>query len=240
MKSASLFLAGFLFFTMFASTADAKRFRFFPGFSGGGETIDLVYDLPNQPPFVRDGKAFNVGYLNSRKGNAYVLYHGNGYIKLGEREIAALRAVLGFDPTARHRAQHAGTTPIPDKAPAADDEALDLHPGASTQDILKDRTPIWIVMIPLILIASILLVFILRGSRGLSKLAGPLTRLVSGKEDATQTAYAALDARMTERLNKMQPDIAQPAYHGHGTWHFSSAPSPAANAPVRSFGRRNA
>jgi hypothetical protein len=43
---------------------------------------------------------------------------------------------------------------------------------------------------------------------------------------------------MTERLNRPQPDIAQPAYRG-GAGHFSSAPSPA-NAPARTFGRRNA
>jgi hypothetical protein len=88
-------------------------------------------------------------------------------------------------------------------------------------------------------VAAILLVFVLRGSRGLSKLAGPLTRLVSGKAD-TQTAYAALDARMTERLNRLRPDAAQPVYHGRGAAPFSSAPSPTANTPARSFGRRNA
>lgn len=240
MKSASLFLAGFLFFTMFASPADAKRFRFFPGFFGGGETIDLVYNLPNQPPFLRDGKAFDVGYLNSSNGNAYVLYHGNRYIRLGERELAALTAFLGFDPTAQHRAQHADATPAPDKAQAAGGNALEPSGGESAQAILSDRTPAWIVMIPLIVIAAMLFVFVLRGSRGLSKFAGSLTRLAAGKEATTQTTYAALDARMTERLNRLQPDSTPPAFPGRGTGSFSPAPSSAAHAPVRSFGRRNA
>ncbi|WP_281037387.1 hypothetical protein [Rhizobium sp. AN70] len=99
-----LFFAAALFSSISVSHAEARKFRLFavPGF-GGGETIDRVYDLPNAPPFLQEGKAFDLGYLNGSEDNAYVLYHGDRYTKLSDAEIATLKARLGFDPTARHR-----------------------------------------------------------------------------------------------------------------------------------------
>lgn len=107
MKCASFFILGFTLFSVFASPAEARRFRIPIPFFFGGESIDLVYDLPNEQPFVRDGKFLDIGYLNSSKGNAYVLYHGDRYTKLSDGDIALFTGILGFDPTAEHRAQHA-------------------------------------------------------------------------------------------------------------------------------------
>ena len=91
------------------STQSAEARRFFipiPRF-GASETIDPVYDLPDREPFIRDGENWDVGYLNGRTGNAYVLYHGDHYTKLDDERIALLTEMLGFDPTAKHRAQYA-------------------------------------------------------------------------------------------------------------------------------------
>jgi len=110
MKCASFFILGFTLFSVFAPPAEARRFRIPIPFFFGGESIDLVYDLPNEQPFVRDGKFLDIGYLNSSKGNAYVLYHGDRYTKLSDGDIALFTGILGFDPTAEHRAQHASGT----------------------------------------------------------------------------------------------------------------------------------
>ena len=108
MKNGMRLLCGSLLLLVAAQSAEAKRFRIFsiPSF-GGGETIDPVYDLPDEKPFVKDGKSFDVGYLNGRQGNAYVLYSGDRYRKLDPQDIALLTTMLGFDPTAKHRAQYA-------------------------------------------------------------------------------------------------------------------------------------
>lgn len=90
-----------------AQSAEARRFAIPLLHFGDSESIDPVYDLPNAAPFVRDGDFIDVGYLNSRYGDGYVLYHGNRYSKLDDRGLAALTDLLGFDPTAKHRAQYA-------------------------------------------------------------------------------------------------------------------------------------
>jgi hypothetical protein len=92
---------------LIAAPAQARRFRIFgiPTF-GGGETIDLVYDLPNEETYVKDGKYLDVGFLNGRYKNGYVVYSGSRYYEIDSSEIAILTNVLGFDPTAKHRAQY--------------------------------------------------------------------------------------------------------------------------------------
>lgn len=82
MKHIALFSVAVLFSAIFVSEAEARRSRFFvtPGF-GGGETIDLVYDLPDKEPFLRDGEALDLGYLNSGDKSGYVLYRGERYSK---------------------------------------------------------------------------------------------------------------------------------------------------------------
>ncbi|MGP4674622.1 hypothetical protein ACSV5N_21960 [Agrobacterium salinitolerans] len=110
-----LFSVGVLFSAIFVSEAEARKSRFFavPGF-GGGETIDLVYDLPDNEPFLRDGEAFDIGYLNSGDRSAYVLYRGERYSRLSDADIARLKATLGFDPTTKDRMERAargGETP---------------------------------------------------------------------------------------------------------------------------------
>ena len=108
MKSATSILFGSFCLAMLTQPADARRFRIFSITSfGERETIDLVYDLPNNEPFFKDGDYFDIGYLNSKRGNAYVFYHGDRYRKLDDHDIAIFTAALGFDPTAKHRAQYA-------------------------------------------------------------------------------------------------------------------------------------
>ena len=106
MNYIALFFAVALFSSMASTHAQARKARLFaiPGF-GSGETIDLVYDLPDTPMFLRDGKAFDLGYLNSSNGNSYVLYNGDRYTKLSDADIAKLKATLGFDPTTKHRTE---------------------------------------------------------------------------------------------------------------------------------------
>lgn len=115
MKHIVLFSVGFLFSAIFVSEAEARKSRFFavPGF-GGDETIDLVYDLPDNEPFLRDGEAFDIGYLNSGDRSGYVLYRGERYSRLSDADIARLKATLGFDPTTKDRMERAargGETP---------------------------------------------------------------------------------------------------------------------------------
>ncbi|MBA4777315.1 MAG: hypothetical protein H2044_16820 [Rhizobiales bacterium] len=115
MKHIVLFSVGFLFSAIFVSEAEARKSRFFavPRF-GGGETIDLVYDLPDNEPFLRDGEAFDIGYLNSGDRSGYVLYRGERYSRLSDADIARLKATLGFDPTTKDRMERAargGETP---------------------------------------------------------------------------------------------------------------------------------
>lgn len=108
MKHIALFSVAILFSAIFVSEAEARRSRFLavPGF-GGGETIDLVYDLPDNGPFLRDGEAFDIGYLKSGDRSGYVLYRGERYSRLSDADIARLKATLGFDPTTKDRMERA-------------------------------------------------------------------------------------------------------------------------------------
>ncbi|TRB06145.1 hypothetical protein EXN61_13155 [Agrobacterium tumefaciens] len=108
MKHIALFSVAVLFSAIFVNEAEARKSRFFaiPGF-GGGETIDLVYDLLDNEPFLRDGEAFDVGYLNSGDRSGYVLYRGERYSRLSDADIARLKATLGFDPTTKDRMERA-------------------------------------------------------------------------------------------------------------------------------------
>ena len=113
MNYIALFSAAILFFAICASEAEARKFRLF-SISGldGGETIDPVYNLPNTATFLREGKTFDLGYLNSGDGGGYVLYHGDRYARLSEADIARLKVTLGFDPTTKHRTEQAGRTAV--------------------------------------------------------------------------------------------------------------------------------
>lgn len=103
-----LFSAAALFSVMFANGAEARKDRLFANSgSGGGETIDLVYDLPNIPAFLQDGNAPDLGYLNSERGSGYVLFYGDRYTRLSDADVARLKSRLGFDPTIQHRLERA-------------------------------------------------------------------------------------------------------------------------------------
>jgi len=143
MKCVSFLFLGFTLVALLASPAQARRFRIPIPFFFGGETIDLVYDLPNEKPFVRDGAFLDIGYLNSRKGNAYVLYHGERYTKLSDGDIALFTGILGFDPTAAHRAQHTSgaesetvqqAEPAHPKIQMESDNLIARRPGETTED----------------------------------------------------------------------------------------------------------
>ncbi|MCZ7447717.1 hypothetical protein O8B93_09010 [Agrobacterium rhizogenes] len=103
-----LFSAAALFSAIFPNGAEARKDGLFaiPG-SGGGETIDLVYDLPNIPAFLREGNTLDLGYLNSGNGSGYVLFYGDRYTRLSDADIARLKSRLGFDPTTRYRMERA-------------------------------------------------------------------------------------------------------------------------------------
>ncbi len=100
-------VVGLLSTLLMAQPASARRFRLFgiPSF-GGGETIDLVYDLPDRDPFVKDGNNLDVGYLNGKTKSGYVLYYGSSYRLLDQSDISVLTRALGFNPTAKHRAAY--------------------------------------------------------------------------------------------------------------------------------------
>lgn len=143
MKYASLFGVGLMLVALLVSPAEARRFRIPIPFFFSGESIDLVYDLPNEQPFMRDGKFLDIGYLNSSKGNAYVLYHGDHYNKLSDGDIALFTGILGFDPTAAHRTQHASgaeSEPAnpqavpPPNAERHKDNIIVRQPGESRED----------------------------------------------------------------------------------------------------------
>lgn len=98
-----------LLFVLLATTApaEARRIVRIGSFGGGGESITLVQDLPDRAPFVRESKFFDVGWLNSDTRSGYVIYHGDKFTALDDGSIAELTRELGFDPTAKHRADHA-------------------------------------------------------------------------------------------------------------------------------------
>lgn len=107
MRISAPLLVALLWVMLGAGSAEAGHFIIPLPHFGSSEWIDPVYDLPNAAPFVRDGDFIDVGYLNSPSGDAYVLYHGDRYSKLDDRRLAALTDLLGFDPTAKYRAQYA-------------------------------------------------------------------------------------------------------------------------------------
>ncbi len=111
MNQIALIYVAMIFLFVSAVDADAKRFRFFaaPGFSRG-ETIDRIYDLPNQTTFVVEGKFFDLGYLNSSSGDAYVLYNGDQYVELDEVGLKGISSMLGFDPTVEDRKKRAAAS----------------------------------------------------------------------------------------------------------------------------------
>jgi hypothetical protein len=113
--------------TLLAQPAEARRFRFFaiPGF-GGSESIDPVYDLPDREPFVKGGENMDVGWLNGRTNSGYVLYHGDRYIRLSDEGLTALIGVLGFDPTASHKAGKSGANAVQQAAQEAERKHKDL------------------------------------------------------------------------------------------------------------------
>ncbi|MCA6120756.1 hypothetical protein J6500_02390 [Bradyrhizobium sp. WSM 1704] len=267
MRSASLFIAGIILFTMFASPAEARRFRMIPipGFGGGGERIDLVYDLPNEPPFIRDGQGIDVGYLHSPKGNAYVLYQGDRYTKLGDAEIAMLTGVLGFDPAARHRAEYARPAPPQKERPnvverragesAEDFEArkkafIEAHRAAMAERAASrpaqeavggptQSTTAGRTAGWLSALSIVAVVAILLGA--VWKLRHRILRAKdsAGRDESMEASYASVDARIADRLSQLQRE-SSPLASASRMEGLSPAPSFGANTPVRAFGRRNA
>lgn len=108
-----------------ASPADARRRVRFGSFGGGSnEYITLVFDLPNEDPYIKQGNFFDVGWLHSPSRSGYVIYHKDRFTKLDDADIKALTAMLGVDPTAAHRARQAS-------AASATEEARDDLDGAA-------------------------------------------------------------------------------------------------------------
>ncbi len=110
LPSSAAWLTIFVTVCLMASPAEARRrFGIIPifGGGGGGESIELVHDLPDTAPFVDDGKNYDVGFLTGSERRGYVLYSGDAFKKLGPAEILMLKDMLGFDPTAKHKADHA-------------------------------------------------------------------------------------------------------------------------------------
>jgi hypothetical protein len=214
MKHIALFSVVFLFSAIFVSEAEARKSRFFaiPGF-GGGETIDLVYDLPDSEPFLRDGEAFDVGYLNSGDRSGYVLYRGERYSRLSDADIARLKATLGFDPTTKDRMERAA----------------------------RDSDAPWNLVI--IIAVAIIGVFVLvhKGMqlvRWISRLA--TTSAVTGsKQHQEEDAPDPLEVRTKQLVNRQwsgsQTDHATRSQAASSV--HASAPGA---APVRAFGRRGA
>jgi hypothetical protein len=104
----ALLLSGALSLIAIAQPAEARRFRIFgiPHF-GGGESIEQVYDLPDEAPFVKDGQNLDLGYLHGNSKSGFVLYVGDRYRLIDDTEIRMLKDLLGVDPTAKYRADHA-------------------------------------------------------------------------------------------------------------------------------------
>lgn len=208
-----LFVAAVLFSSTSASEAQARKARGFaiPGFSGG-ETIDLVYDLPNSPAFLREGKAFDLGYLNSSKGDAYVFYHGDRYTKLSDAEIAKLKAMLGFDPTSKHRTEQA----------ARDADSARWGP----------------VMLVLMWVGGIFVLFRV-GLLLIRWVVRSLTSPATDENDSTDTVDTPLDIRKRQLMNRHWSDTQ--ADHGARiTASAAVSASSGSGAAVKVFGRRSA
>lgn len=214
MKHVALFSVAVLFSALFVSEAEARRSRFFviPGF-GGGETIDLVYDLPDNEPFLRDGEAFDVGYLNSGDRSGYVLYRGERYSKLSDADIARLKATLGFDPTTKDRMERAAR---------------------------GSDAPWNLVIIIAVGIVGIF-VFVHKGMqvvRWISRLA--TTSAVAGsKQQQEEDAPDPLEVRKKQLINRQWTD----SQTDHAARIPAASPAHASArgaTPVRAFGRRGA
>lgn len=212
MNYIALFSAAALFSAIFASGAEARKVRLFaiPGF-GGGETIDLVYDLPNTAAFLRDGKALDLGYLNGST-SGYVLYNGDRYTKLSHADIASLKATLGFDPTTKHRMERAA------------------------RDEQNSR---WGLVIFIAVLAVGFLVFIHKGLQIIRWFARSLTTPAVTDNGSADAVSDPLEIRKKQLMNRQWSD--NQASPGASVPAPSSEQAPSrAGAPVRAFGRRNA
>lgn len=214
MKHIALFSVAVLFSAIFLSEAEARKSRFFvvPGF-GGGETIDLVYDLPNNEPFLRDGEAFDIGYLNSGDRSGYVLYRGERYSRLSDADIARLKATLGFDPTTKDRMERAA----------------------------RDSDAPWNLVI--IIAVAIVGIFVLlhKGMQVVRWIARLVTTVaVAGsKRQEEDDAPDPLEVRKKQLVNRQWSD----SQADHAARIPAASPvhaSSRADAPVRAFGRRGA
>jgi hypothetical protein len=217
MNYIALFVVTALFFSMFSTQAEARKVRLFavPGF-GSSETIDLVYDLPDSPPFLREGKTYDIGYLNSSKGNAYVLYQGDRYAKLSDAEIATLKAALGFDPTAKHRAERAARG-------AAFEEAF---PWSS-------------VTCALILGAGVFML-LRKGLRILRRAAPPSVNGSIDEDNSVGVAYPPPEARKVQMMSRQETDDAMSDNRRRTAAPPTVSVSSRSGAPVKAFGRRSA
>ncbi|QCM10617.1 hypothetical protein CFBP6625_09810 [Agrobacterium tumefaciens] len=213
MNYITLFTVVVLFSAISVTQAQARKARLFaiPGFSSG-ETIDLVYDLPNTATFLRDGKAYDLGYLNSSKGNAYVLYHGDRYSKLSDADIARLKATLGFDPTAKHRIERT---------------ALDAESGR------------WNSVIIVLMWAGGIFVLFRVGLLLIRSVIRSLTSPAGAEKDSEDAVDTPLEIRKKQMMNRHWSD--NDADHGARTVAPAAVSiSPRAGNAVKAFGRRSA
>ena len=214
MKHIALFSVAFLFSAIFVSEAEARKSRFFaiPGF-GGGETIDLVYDLPDNEPFLRDGEAFDIGYLNSGDRSGYVLYRGERYGRLSDADIARLKATLGFDPTTKDRME---------RAARASDAPWNL-----------------VIIIAVAIVGIFVLVH--KGMqlvRWISRLA-TISAAAGSKRQEEEDTPDPLEVRKKQLVNRQWSD-SQTDHAARGPTASSVHASAPGAAPVRTFGRRSA
>ncbi len=218
MMHLALFSVAFLFFAIFASESEAGRFRFsvLPAF-GGGETIDLVYDLPDTEPFLRNGEAYDLGYLNSEKNSGYVLYRGEWYSKLTDADIARLKAKLGFDPTTKDRMERAA----------------------------RGSNASWTLAIVLAVVVGGIFVLVhktMQIVRWLGRLS-TTSFVKASKAQDEEEPLAPLEARRARLAKRNQGDApAEPVSRGlKDRGPAPEEPLPArTGTPARAFGRRNA
>ncbi|MCZ4428473.1 hypothetical protein O3S81_02040 [Agrobacterium sp. SOY23] len=212
MNYIALFSAAILFFAICASEAEARKFRLF-SISGldGGETIDPVYNLPNTATFLREGKTFDLGYLNSGDGGGYVLYHGDRYARLSEADIARLKVTLGFDPTTKHRTEQAGR----DKQNSG-----------------------WSLAILVAVLALGSFVFIHKGLQILRWLGRTLTTPAAVKAGSGDVVSDPLAVRK-KQLVKRERSETQSDHAARSPAPAAVQVSPRTAGPARSFGRRS-
>jgi len=264
MKRASLFVVSLALATLSASPVEARRFRIPIPFFSSGESIDLVYDLPNEQPFVRDGEFLDIGYLNSRKGNAYVLYHGDRYNKLSDGDIALFTGILGFDPTAEHRAKHGSgaesETAKPQAAPspnvivrqpgeareafAARTKAfVDAHRSTTPQGTARHHNAasgsasIWSGFMSVIVYIAIIFFLARTVYR---RIRHTLSARIPQDDQFADAANAVINERATDRLTKLHAEMSSKAYAADHAGRYASARVASRGSPVRTFGRTNA